>query len=95
MLATCLQQGWDLPDWTINLWDTHCMTCDFSYRNFGYPINGICMRCHSAEHMFIAVEQMTGGPHHEANRMHLGELLVLLPLSMPMLLKIPRRLMSL
>ena len=48
------------------------MTCDFSYRNFGYPIDGICIKCHSAEHMFIAVERMTGGPHHEANLMHLG-----------------------
>ena len=72
MLATCLQQGWNLPNWTINLWDTHCMTCDFSYRNFGYPRNGICGKCKSAEHTFIAVEKMTKGPSHEANLMHLG-----------------------
>ena len=80
VLATCLQQGWKLPIWTFNVWDVHCMTCDFTYRNFGYPRNGICGKCNSAEHTFIAVEKMTKGPPHEANLMHLGGVACTVPI---------------
>jgi len=48
------------------------VTCNLSYRNFCHPIDGICLTCHSAEHVVIAVEEIARGPDHAATRMHLG-----------------------